>query len=175
MNPLTQVKNTQKVTRQELLSGVSESASWHASFKHSAYVFAGGLDFQLTEGDLLAVFAQYGEVVDVNLARDKDTGRSRGFAFLAYEARCRCDPPQTLRDGGERLGGGRRAAEERQAAAAAAAPSAAPAATRSAASARLTHADCCARRRPLRLFTCPGRALCTLCPPAEPPSSRCCC
>lgn len=26
-----------------------------------------------------------GKVVDVNLVRDKDTGRSRGFAFLAYE------------------------------------------------------------------------------------------
>jgi RNA recognition motif-containing protein len=28
---------------------------------------------------------RYGEVVDVNLVRDKTTGKSRGFAFLAYE------------------------------------------------------------------------------------------
>jgi RNA-binding motif X-linked protein 2 len=28
---------------------------------------------------------QYGEVVDLNLARDKQTGKPRGFAFLAYE------------------------------------------------------------------------------------------
>lgn len=26
-----------------------------------------------------------GKVVDVNMVRDQDTGRSRGFAFLAYE------------------------------------------------------------------------------------------
>ena len=85
MNPLTQVKNTQKATRREIEAGISDSASWHAKFQHSAYVFTGGLDYDLTEGDLLAVFAQYGEVVDLNLVRNKDTGKSMGFAFLAYE------------------------------------------------------------------------------------------
>lgn len=85
MNPLTQIKNTQKATRREVELGLSDGASWHAKFKHSAYVFAGGLDYDLTEGDLLAVFAQYGEVVDLNLIRNKDTGKSQGFAFLAYE------------------------------------------------------------------------------------------
>eukprot|EP00877_Chromochloris_zofingiensis_P001439 jgi/Chrzof1/11296/Cz05g31140.t1 len=84
MNPLTQIKNTQKATQREITLGLGESASWHARFKHSAYIYAGGLDFDLTEGDLLAVFAQYGEIVDVNLVRDKTTGKSRGFAFLAY-------------------------------------------------------------------------------------------
>ncbi|XP_020592684.1 zinc finger CCCH domain-containing protein 25 isoform X2 [Phalaenopsis equestris] len=28
---------------------------------------------------------RYGEVVDVNLVRDKTSGKSKGFAFLAYE------------------------------------------------------------------------------------------
>lgn len=64
---------------------MSEGASWHAKFKHSAYVFAGGLPFDLTEGDILAVFSQYGEIVDVNLVRAEDTGKSRGFAFVCYE------------------------------------------------------------------------------------------
>jgi RNA-binding motif X-linked protein 2 len=85
MNPLTQIKNTQKATQREISSGLSESASWHARFRHSAYIFAGGLDYELTEGDLLAVFAQYGEILDVNLVRDKDNGKSKGFAFLAYD------------------------------------------------------------------------------------------
>ena len=85
MNPLTQIKNTQKVTKREIELGYDDKASWHARFKHSAYIFAGGLDFELTEGDVLAVFAQYGEIVDINLVRDKETGRSRGFAFVAYE------------------------------------------------------------------------------------------
>lgn len=78
-------RGPQSATLQEIALGVGESGSWHARYRHSAYVFAGGLPFELTEGDLLAVFAQFGEVVDVALVRDAETGRSRGFAFVAYE------------------------------------------------------------------------------------------
>ncbi|XP_072992276.1 zinc finger CCCH domain-containing protein 25-like [Typha latifolia] len=85
MNPLTLVKRTQKINLAEAALGISEEASWHAKYKDSAYIFVGGIPFDLTEGDLLAVFAQYGEIVDVNLVRDKGTGKSKGFAFLAYE------------------------------------------------------------------------------------------
>ncbi|KAK8963245.1 Zinc finger CCCH domain-containing protein 25 [Platanthera guangdongensis] len=85
MNPLTLVKRIQKINSTEATLGISEEASWHAKYKDSAYVFLGGVPFDLTEGDLLAVFAQYGEVVDVNLVRDKASGKSKGFAFLAYE------------------------------------------------------------------------------------------
>ncbi|XP_064985743.1 zinc finger CCCH domain-containing protein 25-like [Musa acuminata AAA Group] len=85
MNPLTLVKRTQKINSTEAALGISEEASWHAKYKESAYIFIGGIPFDLTEGDLLAVFSQYGEVVDVNLVRDKSTGKSKGFAFLAYE------------------------------------------------------------------------------------------
>ncbi|XP_027941920.1 zinc finger CCCH domain-containing protein 25 isoform X1 [Vigna unguiculata] len=85
MNPLTLVKRTQNINAREAALGIGEEASWHAKYKDSAYVFVGGIPFDLTEGDLLAVFAQYGEVVDVNLVRDKGTGKSKGFAFLAYE------------------------------------------------------------------------------------------
>jgi RNA-binding motif X-linked protein 2 len=84
MNPLTQVANTQRATRGEVAAGTSDAGSWHARFRHSAYVFAGGLPTELTEGDVLAVFSQCGEVVDLHLVRDKATGRPRGFAFLAY-------------------------------------------------------------------------------------------
>ncbi|PKA52726.1 Zinc finger CCCH domain-containing protein 25 [Apostasia shenzhenica] len=85
MNPLTLVKRIQKINSTEAALGISDEASWHAKYKDSAYIFIGGIPFDLTEGDLLAVFAQYGEVVDVNLVRDKATGKSKGFAFLAYE------------------------------------------------------------------------------------------
>jgi len=45
----------------------------------------GGLDYQLTEGDVITIFSQYGEVVDIDMPRDKNTGKRRGFAFLMYE------------------------------------------------------------------------------------------
>jgi len=28
---------------------------------------------------------RYGEIVNINLVRDKDTGKSKGFAFICYE------------------------------------------------------------------------------------------
>ena len=62
----------------------ASAGSWHAQYAGSAYVFVGGLDRSLTEGDVLAVMAQCGEVSDLNLPRCRETGRPRGFGFLAY-------------------------------------------------------------------------------------------
>lgn len=39
----------------------------------------------MNEGDIAIVFSEFGEIVDLRLARDKVTGKSKGFAFLAYE------------------------------------------------------------------------------------------
>uniref|UniRef100_A0A8C3ME23 Uncharacterized protein n=2 Tax=Passeriformes TaxID=9126 RepID=A0A8C3ME23_GEOPR len=65
--------------------GVQEAVSWHAEYKDSAWIFVGGLHYALTEGDVICVFSQYGEVVNINLVRDKKTGKSKGFCFLCYE------------------------------------------------------------------------------------------
>jgi RNA-binding motif X-linked protein 2 len=61
-----------------------DSESWHNDYKDSAYIYIGGLPFTLTEGDIVCIFSQYGEPLDVNLIRDKQTGKSKGFAFLRY-------------------------------------------------------------------------------------------
>ncbi|KAJ2551935.1 RNA-binding protein Cwf29 [Coemansia sp. RSA 1933] len=64
---------------------IGSIASWHDEYKDSAYIFVGGLPYDLTEGDVICVFSQYGEIVNINLVRDKDTGASKGFVFLQYE------------------------------------------------------------------------------------------
>ncbi|OCF44600.1 RNA-binding domain-containing protein, X-linked 2 [Kwoniella heveanensis CBS 569] len=51
----------------------------------SAYIFVGGLAYELTEGDVITIFSQWGEIMDVNLPRDKETGKTKGFGFLMYE------------------------------------------------------------------------------------------
>src|SRR5437016_3398891 len=45
-------------------------------------IFVGNLDFSATEESIRSLFAPYGTVESVHLATDRDTGRSRGFAFV---------------------------------------------------------------------------------------------
>jgi cold-inducible RNA-binding protein len=45
-------------------------------------LFVGNLSFNTTEGDILDLFKQAGNVVSCELIMDKFTGKSRGFAFV---------------------------------------------------------------------------------------------
>jgi RNA recognition motif-containing protein len=45
-------------------------------------IFVGNLDFGATEGSIRTLFERYGNVERVNVVTDRDTGRSRGFAFV---------------------------------------------------------------------------------------------
>jgi cold-inducible RNA-binding protein len=45
-------------------------------------IFVGNLDFAATDSSVRGMFEQYGSVDRVNLVTDRDTGRSRGFAFV---------------------------------------------------------------------------------------------
>ncbi|XP_025832173.1 RNA-binding motif protein, X-linked 2-like isoform X2 [Agrilus planipennis] len=83
MNPLTNMKNVKKLSEQELKT--NSKSSWHDQYKDSAWVFVGGLPYDLTEGDIICIFSQYGEIVNINLVRDKDTGKSKGFCFICFE------------------------------------------------------------------------------------------
>ena len=45
-------------------------------------IFVGNLDFGATEDSLRALFEAHGAVERVSIMTDRDTGRSRGFAFV---------------------------------------------------------------------------------------------
>jgi RNA recognition motif-containing protein len=48
-------------------------------------VFVGNLSFKATEDDLKDAFGQVGTVTKVSIINDRETGRSRGFAFIEME------------------------------------------------------------------------------------------
>lgn len=47
-------------------------------------VFVGNLDFSTTRQNLEGLFSQHGEIVDVAIPVDRDSGRPRGFAFVTF-------------------------------------------------------------------------------------------
>lgn len=48
----------------------------------STKLYVGNLSFQTTSADLQEMFAQAGTVQSASVVEDRDTGRSRGFAFV---------------------------------------------------------------------------------------------
>ena len=48
-------------------------------------VFVGSLAFSATEDDVRQVFEQAGNVVNVKICTDRETGRARGFGFVEFE------------------------------------------------------------------------------------------
>src|SRR5436190_18815913 len=45
-------------------------------------IYVGNLSFQTTDDDLNQMFSEVGQVESVQIITDRDTGRSKGFAFV---------------------------------------------------------------------------------------------
>jgi RNA recognition motif-containing protein len=45
-------------------------------------LYVGNISFDTTSEDLVQAFSQYGTVLGAQIVSDRDTGRSRGFAFV---------------------------------------------------------------------------------------------
>jgi RNA recognition motif-containing protein len=56
--------------------------SWVFRRNMEIKVYVGGLSYNTTEEALSELFTQAGTVKSVHIATDRDTGRSRGFAFV---------------------------------------------------------------------------------------------
>ena len=50
-------------------------------------IYVGNLNFNTSESALKDLFATYGEVEEVRIITDRDTGRSRGFGFVSMPER----------------------------------------------------------------------------------------
>lgn len=49
-------------------------------------LYVGNLPYSATEDELRELFEKHGSVESVNLIVDRDTGRSRGFAFVEMDS-----------------------------------------------------------------------------------------
>ena len=48
-------------------------------------IYVGNLPYSLTEQDLEEAFSEFGAVSSVKIVLDRDTGRSKGFAFVEMD------------------------------------------------------------------------------------------
>ena len=52
----------------------------------SSKLFVGGLSWDTNDASLAAAFAPFGTVTEAKVISDRDTGRSRGFGFVTFDA-----------------------------------------------------------------------------------------
>ncbi|MBF2025772.1 MAG: RNA-binding protein [Oscillatoriales cyanobacterium C42_A2020_001] len=67
-------------------------------------VYVGNLSFKVTEDDLVETFSEYGKVVSVQLPKDRETGRMRGFAFVEMSSETEEAAAIDALDGAEWMG-----------------------------------------------------------------------
>lgn len=54
-------------------------------------LYIGSLPYSATESDLTMLFSTFGEVGELSLATDRDTGNSKGFAFIEMKRNADAD------------------------------------------------------------------------------------
>jgi RNA recognition motif-containing protein len=59
--------------------------------KMGTKIYVGNLSFATTEDELQALFAQAGTVASVALIKDRDSGQSKGFAFVEMSSQAEAE------------------------------------------------------------------------------------
>ncbi|MEG4499241.1 RNA-binding protein [Microcoleus sp. F10-C6] len=67
-------------------------------------IYVGNLSYQVIEDDLKEVFAEYGTVSRVQVPKDRETGRVRGFAFVEMASEAEEEAAIEALDGAEWMG-----------------------------------------------------------------------
>ena len=66
-------------------------------------LYVGNLPFSVSEDQLRDMFAVYGEISQLNLIMDRDTGRPKGFGFITFASQQSAE--KALEQNGKDLGG----------------------------------------------------------------------
>lgn len=67
-------------------------------------LYVGNLSYQVTQEDIITVFAEYGTVKRVHLPTDRETGRPRGFGFVEMATDAEEEAAIAALDGAEWMG-----------------------------------------------------------------------
>ena len=66
-------------------------------------LYVGNLPFSVNEEQVRGIFAQYGEISELSLIMDRDTGRPKGFGFITFATQQAAE--KALEQNGKDLGG----------------------------------------------------------------------
>lgn len=64
-------------------------------------LFVGGLSWDTNDSSLDAAFSRFGTVREAKVITDRETGRSRGFGFITFEAPADAEAALDVMDGSE--------------------------------------------------------------------------
>ena len=67
-------------------------------------MYVGNLSFDTTKEDLEDLFGNHGQITDVHLPQDRETGRPRGFAFVTMDSKSSMKAAIEALDGTELAG-----------------------------------------------------------------------
>lgn len=62
-------------------------------------LYVGNLAYSTTEDDLRSLFAEAGTIASVALIKDRDTGRSKGFAFVEMSSQVEAEKAISMFNG----------------------------------------------------------------------------
>jgi len=81
------------------LLAVSKTTSLQGLTRMETNLYVGNLDYSASEDDLRMLFTQAGEVQSVRVIKDRDTGRSKGFAFVEMSTQAEAEKAISLFNG----------------------------------------------------------------------------
>lgn len=66
-------------------------------------LYVGNLPYSVDDAQLRDIFSQYGDIDELALIMDRDTGRSKGFAFVTFATQQAAE--KALAENGKDMGG----------------------------------------------------------------------
>ena len=81
-NRIRQIENQNE---QDLKYNRTYEESWHWKYRENNEIYISGISKELNEGDIIVVFSQYGEVIDIEMPWNEDGNEHFGYCLLTYK------------------------------------------------------------------------------------------